>query len=173
LPAFALSLLIASWYKATLPKKEVHMALLNPRGTLALILLSCQLLFLFPTLPLQAEEIQAESSKESVAPRAAERHEPEGLASYYATYYNGKKTRSGARYNPKKLTAAHPTLPLGTRVRVVNLVNDREVIVTVNDRCRCRKHPFIDLSRAAAGKLGFLGKGTARVKIIPLDDEDS
>ena len=149
------------------------MALLNPRGMLALILLFCQLLFLFPTLPLQAEEIQSESSEESIAPRAPERHETEGLASYYANRYNGRKTRSGSRYNPKKLTAAHPTLPFGTRVRVLNLTNDREVIVTVNDRCRSRKFPFIDLSRAAAAELGFLGKGTARVRIIPLDDEES
>ncbi len=149
------------------------MALLNPRGTLALILLFCQLLFLFPTLPLQAEEIQSESSKESVAPLAKDRQGTEGLASYYANRYNGRKTRSGTRYDPEKLTAAHPTLPFGTKVRVVNLANDREVIVTVNDRCRCRKTPFIDLSRAAAGKLGFLGRGTARVKIIPLDDADA
>ncbi len=149
------------------------MALLNPRGTLALILLFCQLLFLFPTLPLQAEEIQSESSKESVAPLVPDRQGTEGLASYYAKRYDGRRTRTGARYNPEKMTAAHPTLPFGAKVRVVNLANDREVIVTVNDRCRCRKFPFIDLSRAAAGKLGFLGKGTARVKIIPLDDEES
>ena len=149
------------------------MALLNPRGTLATILLFGQMLFLFPTLPLQAEEIQSKSSNESVAPSAKGRQGTEGLASYYAKRYNGRKTRSGTRYDPKKLTAAHPSLPFGTRVRVVNLVNDREVIVTVNDRCRCRKFPFIDLSRAAAGELGFLGKGTARVKIIPLDDEES
>ena len=149
------------------------MALLNPRGTLAMILLFCQMLFLFPTLPLQAEEIQSESSNESAAPHVSKRHGTEGLASYYANRYNGRKTRSGARYNPKKLTAAHPTLPFGTKVRVLNLTNDREVIVTVNDRCRSRKFPFIDLSRAAAAELGFLGKGTARVKIIPLDDEES
>jgi rare lipoprotein A len=149
------------------------MALLNPRGTLAPILLFCQLLLLFPSLSLQAEEIQSESTKESVAPLAPERQGTEGVASYYAKRYNGRRTRSGARYNPEKMTAAHATLPLGTKVRVVNIANDREVVVTVNDRCRCRKHPFIDLSRAAAGKLGFLGKGTARVKIIPLDDEDS
>jgi len=173
LPAFTLTQPIVSWYRAALPKKEVRMTLLNPRGTLALILLFGQLLFLFPTLPLQAEEIQSENSKESVAPQASERHEPEGIATYYANHYNGKKTRSGARYNPEKMTAAHATLPLGTKVRVVNLANDREVVVTINDRCRCREHPFIDLSRAAAAKLGFLGKGTARVKIIPLDDEDA
>ena len=148
------------------------MALLNPRGTLAVILLFCQMLFLFPPLPVQAEEILSESSNESVAPLAKDRQGTEGLASYYANRYNGRKTRSGTRYNPKKLTAAHPTLPFGTKVRVLNLTNDREVIVTVNDRCRSRKFPFIDLSRAAAAELGFLGKGTARVKIIPLDDEE-
>ena len=148
------------------------MAHTNPRGMLALILLFCQLLFLFPTLPLQAEESQSEGAKESVAPAAKDRQGMEGIASYYAKRYNGRKTRSGARYDPQKLTAAHPTLPLGTRVRVVNLANDRDVIVTINDRCRCRKFPFIDLSRAAAAKLGFLGKGIARVQIIPLDDDE-
>ncbi|HEY6871884.1 MAG TPA: septal ring lytic transglycosylase RlpA family protein [Geobacteraceae bacterium] len=149
------------------------MALLNPRGTLAPILLFCQLFLLFPTLPLQAEESQTDSSTASVAPLAKDRQGAEGVASYYAKRYNGRRTRSGARYDPEKMTAAHASLPIGTRVRVVNLANDREVIVTVNDRCRSRKHPFIDLSWAAAGKLGFLGKGTARVRIIPLDDEDA
>ncbi|NJD91896.1 MAG: septal ring lytic transglycosylase RlpA family lipoprotein, partial [Geobacter sp.] len=56
----------------------------------------------------------------------------------------------------------------GSRVKVINLANDKEVVVTINDRCRQRKTPFIDLSRAAAKELGFLGKGTARVRIIPL-----
>ena len=149
------------------------MARTNPRGTLALILLLCQMLFLFPTLPLQAEEIQSEGAKVNVAPSTKVRQGAEGVASYYAKRYNGRRTRSGVRYNPQKMTAAHPDLPLGTRVRVVNLANDRDVIVTVNDRCRCRNFPFIDLSRGAAAKLGFLGKGTARVQIIPLDDEDS
>ncbi|HEX8960983.1 MAG TPA: septal ring lytic transglycosylase RlpA family protein [Geobacteraceae bacterium] len=150
------------------------MAHSNPRGMLALILLFCQLFLLFPTLPLQAEQTQeTEGSAQSVAPPTTEQHGVEGVASYYAKRYNGRRTHSGARYNPKKMTAAHPTLPLGTRVRVVNLANKREVIVTVNDRCRHRKHPFIDLSRAAAGKLGFLGRGIARVRIIPLDDDSS
>ena len=152
------------------------MARTNPRGTLALILLFCQLLFLFPTLPLQAEEITTNSTKESVAPPEPAPQGTEGaagIASYYAKRYNGRRTTSGARYNPEKMTAAHATLPLGTRVRVVNLANDRDVIVTVNDRCRYRKHPFIDLSRAAARELGFLGKGITRVQIIPLDDDEA
>jgi rare lipoprotein A len=66
------------------------------------------------------------------------------------------------------MTAAHATLPLGSRVRVVNLSNGREVDVTVTDRCRRRSFPFIDLSRSAAAKLGFLGRGTAKVRIISL-----
>ena len=57
-------------------------------------------------------------------------------------------------------------------MKVVNLANLREVIVTINDRCRKRSAPFIDLSRAAARKLGFLGKGTAKVMITSLEKED-
>ena len=70
----------------------------------------------------------------------------------------------------KKLTAAHPTLPLGTRVKVVNLANDRSVIVTINDRFRKRKYDVIDLSRAAASELGFIRRGTAKVRISPVDE---
>lgn len=149
------------------------MARTSSRGTLVLILLFCQLLLPFPTLPLQAEEIKSEGTKDDVASLASEKRETEGIAAYYAKRYNGRKTRSGTRYNPEKMTAAHADLPLGTRVKVVNLANDREVVVTVNDRCRKRSFPFIDLSRAAARKLGFLGKGTARVRITPLDEAAS
>lgn len=148
------------------------MARTNPRGILALITMFCQLSLLFPTLPLQAEEIQSESSKKSAAPLAPEQQGMEGVAAYYAKRYNGRRTSTGVRYNPEKMTAAHAALPFGTRVKVVNLANDREVVVTVNDRCRDRSFPFIDLSRAAARKLGYLGKGTARVRIIPLDNKD-
>lgn len=92
----------------------------------------------------------------------------EGFASYYAKRYHNRRTNSGQIYNAARLTAAHPTLPHGTRVRVINLANNKEIIVTINDRCRPRSTPFIDLSRAAAKFLGFLGKGMARVRIIPL-----
>lgn len=150
------------------------MARLNLKGILAMVLLLCQLALPFPTHPLQAEEIPPDSNGVKAAPVVAPGQEgAKGIASYYAKRYNGRKTRSGARYNPEKLTAAHPDLPFGTRVKVINLANDREVIVTVNDRCRDRSFPFIDLSRAAAKKLGFLGKGTAKVVIMPLDEEES
>ncbi|KAF0219770.1 MAG: rare lipoprotein [Geobacteraceae bacterium] len=148
------------------------MASLNLRGKLALMFLVCQLSLPVHTLPLQAEETTTDSSKEETVAAVSEATEGvEGIASYYAKRYNGRKTNSGVRYDPEKLTAAHPNLPHGTKVKVVNLANGKEVVVTVNDRCRKRKTPFIDLSRAAARKLGFLGKGIARVRIIPLDEE--
>ncbi len=150
------------------------MASVHSRGRLAAVILVCQLLLMLHTLPLQAEEVASlGSTVESTAPNAETDGGLVGIASYYAKRYNGRKTNSGARYHPEKLTAASAELPLGTRVKVVNLATDQEVVVTVNDRCRRKKVPFIDLSRAAARKLGFLGKGTARVRIIPLDDEDS
>jgi rare lipoprotein A len=92
----------------------------------------------------------------------------QGIASYYAKRFNGRPTTSGETYDPNKLTAAHQSLPFGTKVKVVNLANGREVTVTVNDRCRKRTFPFIDLSRAAAERLGFFGKGITKVRIIPM-----
>jgi rare lipoprotein A len=96
-----------------------------------------------------------------------------GIASYYAKKFHGRPTTSGERYQPEKMTAAHQSLPLGTRVRVRNLANNREVTVVVNDRCRKKSFPFIDLSRAAAKKLGFFGAGKANVAIIPLKEDES
>ena len=92
----------------------------------------------------------------------------EGFASYYARRYEGRRTTSGHRYNPDKLTAAHESLPLGTVVRVVNPASKQEVQVTINDRCAPKKFHFIDLSRAAAKKIGLWGKGKIKVVITPL-----
>jgi rare lipoprotein A len=92
----------------------------------------------------------------------------EGFASYYAKRFEGRKTTSGHRYHPEKMTAAHQSLPLGTVVRVVNPANSQEVHVTINDRCARKPFPFIDLSRAAAKKIGLWGKGKIKVVIIPL-----
>lgn len=148
------------------------MASLNLRGMLTVCCILGQLLAPVQTLPLLADEIgSASTTEETVAPRTKEPQGAEGIASYYAKRYNGKRTNSGQHYDPEKLTAAHPTLPHGTKVRVINLANAKEVVVTIIDRCRSRKQPFIDLSRAAAKKLGFLGKGTTRVCIIPLEKE--
>jgi len=95
----------------------------------------------------------------------------EGFASYYAGRFEGRRTTSGHRYNPEKLTAAHHSLPLGTVVRVVNPATSKEVHVTINDRCARKPFHFIDLSRAAAKKIGLWGKGKTKVVIIPLLEE--
>lgn len=141
------------------------------KGRLAIMLIFCQAFFQIQTLSLQAEEIAAKATTEKAASAAAKADEGvTGTASYYAKRYNGRRMTSGQRYNPQKLTAAHPTLPLGTKVKVVNLANNQEVTVTITDRCRKRVSHFIDLSRAAARKLGFLGKGVIEVRIITLDE---
>ncbi|MEI6206618.1 MAG: septal ring lytic transglycosylase RlpA family protein [Desulfuromonadales bacterium] len=95
----------------------------------------------------------------------------DGFASYYAHNFEGRRTTSGHRYDPDRLTAAHQSLPLGTVVRVLNPVTRQEVQVTVNDRCASRSFHFIDLSRAAAKKIGLWGKGKIKVVIIPLLEE--
>lgn len=94
-----------------------------------------------------------------------------GVASYYSKRHEGRRTTSGEKYRADKLTAAHPDLPLGTLVRVVRPDTGHEVVVRVNDRCRRKKLPFIDLSRAAARQLGILGQGKAKVQIVRLDAE--
>ncbi len=83
-----------------------------------------------------------------------------GMASYY---WQGQQTASGARFNPNGLTAAHRTLPFGTRVLVTNHSNGRTVTVTINDRGPFIKGRVIDLSRGAASVIGMTGQGVARV----------
>lgn len=147
------------------------MVRLSVRGKYAPAACLFLLFTLVHTLPLKAEEQMPGPAGETAATAAVDMKErgKEGIASYYAKHYNGRRTTSGKRYRPEKLTAAHPDLPLGTKVKVVNLANGKEVIVTINDRCRKRKFPFIDLSRAAAKTLGFLGRGIAKVRIVPLE----
>ena len=147
------------------------MASLQPGKRLALFVALSQLLFPLHTLPLQAQETPATTIQEALVRPDESTSGMEGKASYYAKRYHGRRTTSGARYHPEKLTAASADLPMGSRVKVQNLANGKETVVTVNDRCRKRKNPFIDLSRAAARKLGFLGKGIARVKIFLLGDD--
>jgi rare lipoprotein A len=130
------------------------------------------------TLPLLAaekvEKVVETSEATSVEPQKASLVKKlVGIASYYAKKFHGRRTTSGERYHPDMMTAAHQSLPLGTRVRVKNLANDKEVTVVVNDRCRKKSIPFIDLSRAAAKKLGFFGEGKANVAIIPLREGES
>lgn len=88
-----------------------------------------------------------------------------GIASRYSDSLRGRKTASGERYNPLKLTAAHRKLPLGSVVKVTNLENKKEVIVRINDRGPYVKGRIIDLSRAAARRLGMIKKGIVKVRV--------
>src|SRR5881409_1246742 len=88
-----------------------------------------------------------------------------GLATWYGHPYHGRRSASGEIYDMEKLTAAHRTLPFGTRVRVSNLENGRRVEVRINDRGPFVEDCVIDLSRAAARQIGILGPGKARVRL--------
>jgi rare lipoprotein A len=80
-----------------------------------------------------------------------------GVASWYGPRFQGKLTANGERFNTHELTAAHKTLPFGTRVRVKSLVNGKEVVVRINDRGPFIKGRIIDLSKAAAQAIGLIG----------------
>lgn len=95
----------------------------------------------------------------------------EGEASWYGPGFHGKLTANGEIYDENALTAAHPTLPLPSKVRVTNLDNGRSVLLTLNDRGPFAKGRIIDVSRKAANLLGFLKAGVARVRVEILEKE--
>lgn len=88
-----------------------------------------------------------------------------GKASYYAKEFNGRKTASGEKFRNSKLTAAHKTLPFGTKVKVTNLRNGKSVKVRINDRGPFVSGRMIDLSRKAAKKIGLIQEGVGLVRI--------
>ena len=88
-----------------------------------------------------------------------------GKASFYATKFGGRRTANGEKLHHDSMTCAHRTLPFGTRLRVKNPANGREVIVRVNDRGPFVRGRIVDLSRAAARKLGIIAQGIAVVEV--------
>jgi rare lipoprotein A len=94
-----------------------------------------------------------------------------GIASWYGPDFHGKFTANGELYDMNDLTAAHPTLPLPSVVRVTNLENGRSIVVRVNDRGPYVRGRIIDLSRRAAQLIGMIGTGTAKVRVQVLADE--
>lgn len=96
-----------------------------------------------------------------------------GMASYYHSKFNGRKTSNGEIYNQTEFTAAHKTLPINSYAVVTNLQNNRKVIVRINDRGPFVGSRLIDLSRAAAREIGMLNSGLARVKIEALHVDTS
>ena len=108
------------------------------------------------------------SSSEARRPTARVGQIQKGSASYYGAKFNGRRTSSGERYDPRKMTAAHKSLPLGTRIRVTRTSHGEDgpsVEVRVNDRCGCTHGRIVDLSLAAAKKLHMLQTGVVPVRL--------
>lgn len=97
----------------------------------------------------------------------------EGLASYYGREFQGRRMANGRRFDMRRAVAAHPSYPLGTRVRITNLANHRRAIVTIADRGPAAAQQaagiVIDVSRAVAEKLAFVRAGHARVRLEVLE----
>ncbi len=91
-----------------------------------------------------------------------------GKASYYGKGFAGRPTANGETFDPAELTAAHPTLPFGSTIRVTNKANGKQVVVRVNDRGPFAKNRIIDLSEAAAREVGMIRSGTATVVLEQL-----
>jgi rare lipoprotein A len=96
----------------------------------------------------------------------------DGLASWYGQQHQGLKTASGETFDMNKLTAAHRTLPFGTRLRVTNVENGKSVVVRVNDRGPHVAGRVLDLSYRAAQALGMTGAGVARVEVVVIRGRD-
>ena len=93
-----------------------------------------------------------------------------GMASYYSREIAGNRTANGEVCDPSELTAAHRTLPFGSKVRVTNLSNGQSVVVRINDRGPFGRGRVIDISHAAAKEIGMHRSGTARVRLALLGD---
>ena len=93
-----------------------------------------------------------------------------GWASWYGAKHHGRKTASGEPFNKNSFTAAHRTLPFGTKVQVVNVKNGKSVIVKINDRGPFRRNLIIDLSHAAASAIGMIRSGITSVEVRVLAD---
>lgn len=88
-----------------------------------------------------------------------------GIASYYAQKFHGRQTASGEIFDNTAMTAAHNTLPLGTYIKITNMRNNRWVVVKVTDRLHYANRRIVDLTQAAAKKLGFIHRGLTKVRV--------
>ena len=107
----------------------------------------------------------ANTFEKEIEERSQYTHFQTGMASYYGGSWHGKKTANGEIFNENSLTAAHKTLPFGTRVKVTNLDNGKSVVVRINNRGPYSKGRVIDLSKAAFSKIASTSKGVTRVKL--------
>ena len=118
------------------------------------------------TSSMMKRRVAAVRKHSPAAARRAASGASHGVASYYT---EGTKTASGEKFNTLEMTAAHPTLPFGTKVRVTNLSSGRSVTVRVNDRGPYVQGRIVDVSYSAADALGMVGKGVAKVKLDVVD----
>jgi len=125
----------------------------------------------------QSQEVEEETVPEPFVepsqPRASPVAAETGLASFYHVVFHGRRTASGEAFNRHALTAAHKTLPFGTLVRVINLRNERSVIVRVNDRGPLHKNRVIDVTPRVARELGFRAYGLTFVKLEIMAADES
>jgi rare lipoprotein A len=119
--------------------------------------------FLFSVFFLSIQTLRAQDSTKKTTP--GKNKIQYGVASFYANKFSGRKTANGEIFNQQKFTAAHNSLPLGTYIRVTNLRNGKTVVVKVNDRLHHRNKRLVDLTYAAAKKLGFVKNGITKVKV--------
>lgn len=114
-----------------------------------------------------AAERSADEGRSPVEPRDSEGVLEKGLASWYGSKFHGRRTASGERFDRHAFTAAHRTLPFGSRVRVRSVVTGKEVVVRINDRGPFKRSRVIDLSQTAFNALGLQGRGVTQVELLP------
>jgi len=124
---------------------------------------------LSPAERLEAEALSAAAPRERKAAAPAGRRIRSGHASYYGARFAGRLTANGERFNPNRLTAAHRTLPFGSKVKVTNRRNGKSVVVRINDRGPYAKGRVIDLSKAAARRIGLVHQGHGPVELALLN----
>lgn len=126
-----------------------------------------------PTTKKKVAAVPAETKSHKKAKVVKKTPALSGFASVYSDKLSGRKTSSGQRFNQEKLTAAHRSLPIGTKVLVTNISNNRTVEVFINDRGPRHHARVIDLTSAAASQLGMRKRGFAQVKLEVLDKQIS
>lgn len=117
------------------------------------------------------DELEGEDLAEEAPPEVEVVASEVGVASYYGAELAGNPTATGEPFDPSKLTAAHRTLPFGTKLRVTSLATERSVVVRVNDRGPYAERRIIDLSLAAARQIGLVSRGVGRVRVEVLGTE--
>lgn len=129
------------------------------KGLIALTLFMALFIGVNPVVHAKSAHSKTTHSKKS------KKKPQRGMASWYGANHQGKRTANGEKFNMHALTAAHRTLPMGSMVKVKSLTTGKTVTVRINDRGPFAKGRIIDVSKAAAQKLGFMSRGTDRVEI--------